>query len=323
MQGQNYRALEILNLGKYERQHFVAVNRNLRPQDRQKQRHQKRAEFVQMILHAYRAQKVEQFRVFPGKKYDRMVVVGPIDMPVNRLDVEEAIRECRKYEVTKVDVLGFEFEMGLFPHALEEAKSQGIALPPKYIPRDVFDQRAVERDPVVFHDMAYIGIRPHIEEGKKGKLATVAAELADFPVYWTQDSIANAEMALEKKRSGSKIIVDNGRMVKVTKDKRGIQRREVLTKEWTDWIDYWAVDYEFESKKEMIWEKDEETGKWREQWTGNYVFENEWQSFRTRKDRSLELVSAPRECQPGRRKLAIKVVDIFGNDTMKTIEVTI
>ena len=84
-QGQNYRAFEILHLGKYERQHFVAVNRNLRPLDQQRQRHQKRGEFVQLILHAYRAQKVEQFRVFPGKKYDRMAVVGPIDMPVNRL----------------------------------------------------------------------------------------------------------------------------------------------------------------------------------------------------------------------------------------------
>ncbi len=322
-QGQNYRALEILNLGKYERQHFVAVNPNLRPSDQQRQRRQKRGEFVQLILHAYQAQQVEQCRVFHGKKYDRMVVVGPIDLPVNRLDIEAAIAECRKYGVTKVDVLGFEFEMGLFPHVLEAAKSQGIALTPKYIPRDVFDRRAVEKHQVVFHDMAYMGLSPHIVEGKEGKMATVAVELADFSVYWTQDSIANAELALEKKRSGSKIIVDSGWMVKVTKDRQGVLRREVLTKEWTDWIDYWAVDYEFESKKEMIWEQDAETGKWEEQWTGDYVFENEWQSFRTREERRLELVSAPRAVSPGRRKLAVKVVDIFGNDTMKIIEVTV
>jgi hypothetical protein len=30
-----------------------------------------------------------------------------------------------------------------------------------------------------------------------------------------------------------------------------------------------------------------------------------------------------RECAPGRRKIAVKVVDIFGNDTMKIIEVTL
>ncbi len=29
------------------------------------------------------------------------------------------------------------------------------------------------------------------------------------------------------------------------------------------------------------------------------------------------------ECKPGRRKLAVKVVDIFGNDTMTIVDVNI
>ena len=62
---------------------------------------------------------------------------------------------------------------------------------------------------------------------------------------------------------------------------------------------------------------------WEEQWTGDYIFENEWQSFRTKKDRSLELQSVAHKCQPGRRKIAVKVVDIFGNDTMTIVEVTV
>jgi adenine-specific DNA-methyltransferase len=60
-----------------------------------------------------------------------------------------------------------------------------------------------------------------------------------------------------------------------------------------------------------------------EVWTGDYVFENEWQSFRTKKDRKLDMKTVFKECLLGRRKIAVKVVDIFGNDTMKTIEVTI
>ncbi len=67
----------------------------------------------------------------------------------------------------------------------------------------------------------------------------------------------------------------------------------------------------------------EETGEWEERWTGDYIFENEWQSFRTKKDRSLELTSVFHECTPGRRKLAVKVVDIFGNDTMTIVDVTV
>jgi hypothetical protein len=111
--------------------------------------------------------------------------------------------------------------------------------------------------------------------------------------------------------------------VKVSKDKDGVVTREVLTKHWTDWIDYWAVDFNFESRREIVRVKNEDTGAWEERWTGDYIFENEWQSFRTRKDRSLEMKSVFRDCSPGRRKIAVKVVDIFGNDTMTIIEVTV
>ncbi len=68
------------------------------------------------------------------------------------------------------------------------------------------------------------------------------------------------------------------------------------------------------------------TGELRErtQWTGGYIFENEWQSFRTRRNRSLELTSAPHEYQAkGRYKIAVKVIDIFGNDTTKVVGVTV
>jgi hypothetical protein len=69
--------------------------------------------------------------------------------------------------------------------------------------------------------------------------------------------------------------------------------------------------------------KNEVTGEIEEKWTGDYIFENEWQAFRTKRDRTLELRSVAKECPPGRRKVAIKVVDIFGNDTMKVIAVEI
>jgi len=60
-----------------------------------------------------------------------------------------------------------------------------------------------------------------------------------------------------------------------------------------------------------------------EVWTGDYIFENEWQDFRTKKKRSLNLISVAKECPSGRRKIAVKVVDIFGNDTMTIVEVNL
>ena len=165
----------------------------------------------------------------------------------------------------------------------------------------------------------------------------VAVELTDFSVFYSQDSISQAEETLKNKKS--KIVVEKGQIVKVRKDKDGIVTREILTKKWTDWIDYWSVDFDFESKRELIRipiEKDKQSEingmeqpdqlefpEYEETWTGDFIFENEWQSFRTKKDRSIELTSVFHECEPGKRKIAVKVVDIFGNDTVTIIEVNL
>ncbi len=319
--GEDYRAFEILNLGKYERQHYIDVNPNLREEEQLQQLKKKEEAFIDLILRAYAAEKIDNFTAFQGLKAGRLVAVGPVNLPVTRLFIEELILECRKHQITRVDVLGFEFEMGLFPNLLNEAKGKGIDLAAKYIPADVFDKRAVERNQVVFHDVAYIEVKTLVDPGKTGTPPTVAIELTNFSVFYSQDANTDAEQRLKNK--GSRIIVDKGQIVKVSKDANGIVIRKVLTEHWTDWIDYWSVDFDFESKREIIPVQHSESGEWEEQWTGDYIFENEWQSFRTKKDRSLELTSVAHECTPGRRKLAVKVVDIFGNDTMTIVEVSV
>ena len=263
--GKDYRAFEILNLGKYERQHYIGVNHDLRDEDKRKQLQEKERQFVELILHAYKAESAKGFRTFSGQKSSRLVSIGPIDLPVTRLYVEEVIKEALEKKVTKVDILAFEYEMGLFPHMQEEAKAKGIDLALKQIPREVFDKQAVEKGQVVFNDVAYIEVKPHVSK------KSLSIELTDFGVHYNQDSIKAAEADL--KNGGNKIVVDSGQIVKVTKDKNGITKREVLTQKWTDWIDYWSVDFNFESRKEIIKVKDGDSFK--DKWTGDYIFENE------------------------------------------------
>ena len=81
---------------------------------------------------------------------------------------------------------------------------------------------------------------------------------------------------------------------------------------WDDWVDYWSVDFDFENKKEIIKEGD------KDKWTGDFIFENEWQSFRT-KETEIEFETPFRKIIKG-KKIAVKVIDIFGNDTMKILE---
>ena len=136
-----------------------------------------------------------------------------------------------------------------------------------------------------------------------------------------------------------------GALIKISKDKQGVITRDVLTKHWTDWVDYWAVDFNYESRKEMIKvpkgagvntvqghlpgqepsqrELELPAADFEERWTGAYIFENEWQSFRTRQNRELEMTTAPHAYEaPGRYTIAVKVIDIFGNDTMTLVPVT-
>jgi site-specific DNA-methyltransferase (adenine-specific)/adenine-specific DNA-methyltransferase len=254
---------------------------------------------------------------------------------VSRLFVDEVIFECRKRGATRVDILAFEFEMGLFPAVLEEAKQKGIDVAPKTIPPDVFDKRAVEKGQVRFHEVAYIEITPRYDKTNK---LSVAVELTDFSVYYSQGLIDSIESEL--KAGKSEVVCDRGRLVKVSKAKDGTTaEREVLTKNWSDWVDYWAVDFNYESRKEIILQPKEmgvsgalpgivvgegQFIEFEETWTGSYIFENEWQSFRTRKDRTLELVTASHTYAfPGRYTIAVKVVDIFGNDTMTLMPITV
>jgi site-specific DNA-methyltransferase (adenine-specific)/adenine-specific DNA-methyltransferase len=276
----------------------------------------------------------EKLAFFHGKKGSRLVVVGPINLPLGRLFVEEVVLECRKRGLTRVDVLAFEFEMGLLPAVLDEARAKGIDLQPKYIPAEVFDKRAVEKGQVVFHDVSFVEAVPRYD--KKRKLE-VSIELVDFSVHYTQGI---AEAAIEGLKAGkSQVLCEQGRLIKVSKDRNGVVAREVLTRKWTDWVDYWAVDFDYMSRKEIVQmpralfdqgrlpgaePAQGEITDFEDRWTGGYIFENEWQSFRTRRDRSLELKSAGHTyAKPGRYTIAVKVVDIFGNDTMSLATVTV
>lgn len=316
-EGKNFRAFEIFNLGKYERVHYLNVDVDIRVQEKQQILAVKEKQFIELILSAYKAQSVNSYNSFVGKKRDRLVAVGPVNMPVSFAFVDEAIKEAKENGITKFDVLGFDYEMGI---DFSELSRHGVDVQFKVIPREVFDRVAVEKGHVKFYDVAYIEIKPVIK-GRVNK-KTVTIELCSFSVFYSQNSVDEVEGTL--KEGSSKIVIENGQVIKVSKDKKtSVVTKELLTKKWADWVDYWSVDFNMESKKELIRVIDPKTGEEREEWTGGYIFENEWQSFRTKKDRNLELVSAEKEVTKGRRKIAIKVVDIFGNDTTKVIEVNI
>ena len=80
-------------------------------------------------------------------------------------------------------------------------------------------------------------------------------------------------------------------------------------KSWSDFIDYWAVDWMFNQHLEETEEDD--------------TFHNMNQEYRTRKNPKLTLSMSYDYKKPGKYNALIKVIDIFGNDTTKLLEVKI
>jgi hypothetical protein len=310
--GKDWRAFEVLNLGKYERDAYVSTL-SISDSEVKKANDRKQEAFLNLVLTAYNGKRTRDFGIFHGSKNGVPLAIGPVNMPLSRLAINQYLNEALRLNVTRFEILAFEYEMGLFPAVQEEAKSRGIALVLKYIPKDVFDKRAVESDTVTFHDVAYIDFGINVYD------IGFSITLKNYSVFYSESSIERESSQLKNGRS--KVIVHQGKVVKVSKDKSGKScDYEILTNKWTDWIDYWSVDFDYTSKPEVLIAKDHR-GNLSEIPTGNFIFENEWQSFRTKDNGSIELESSIYRLDTERtRQVAVKVVDIFGNDTIKVQE---
>jgi DNA modification methylase len=72
-------------------------------------------------------------------------------------------------------------------------------------------------------------------------------------------------------------------------------------KHWSQMVDYWAVDWDYKGD----------------------TFHNQWQSYRTRKNPKIELERTHTYPEPGKYMIVVKVIDLLGNDTTKTLEVRV
>jgi hypothetical protein len=191
---------------------------------------------------------------------------------------------------------------------------QGVKLNLKIIPREVFDKKAVADGAVKFSDVGYLDAK--IKADKKD----VRVQLTDFSIFYSQDSLDLNGQNLQKGKS--KVVLDNGIIKKISKDKDGIVKIEDIATSWVDWIDYWAIDFNFSDRAEIRTVKNE-LGEYEQVETGRHIFENQWQSFKTKED-DIELESSPFQyATSGKYQIAVKVIDVFGNDTTRIFEVNI
>jgi len=259
---ENCKPFEVLNLGKYERQYWQGVTFG----EAKEKPLTERAlyEYLAFILKLYGAQPVAGLEHIHGKTGRALVHIGAVDAPVTISEIDAAIDECAKLKQLELHVLGWEWEMGLYDLMVEQAKKKGVKLVLLIIPREVMEEQAAAKGDVRFFELAYLEAK--IDQSKK---LTSQVALKDFV-------IPNTELIPEDVRS--------------------------KVKKWSDYIDYWAIDWDFQ----------------------NDTFMQGWVAYRTRKERKLPLTSDPHTYEkPGKYRILVKVVDIFGNDTSQAFDVEV
>jgi len=266
---QSVRPFVVQNLGKYERQlwqteEFTSVGNPRSGTEANQQR-----AYVDFILKLYQANPIHGYTWLHGLKGGRLIHVGAVDAPVSAGDIPSIAAEFRKAvgsgkdapTTNGVDVLGWDFAFEMNEVARQQAAAANIKMRFLRIPRDVMDKRAVEQGDIHFFELAALSVNAKAQKRK------VVLSLTDFVI--PPDDVPEEV------------------------------RREI--KHWSQWIDYWAVDWNNKGD----------------------AFHNEWQTYRTRKDAELSLETEHIFAEAGEYTAVIKVIDILGNDTTKSVKLKV
>ena len=261
----------VQNLGKYERQMWQQEQfRSQESEDKGKAKAEARQrDYVHFILGLYQAKPLNGYSWLHGVKDGRMVHVGAVDAPVSVGDVAQIAAEFKRAvgtgkdapKTNGVDLLGWDFAFEMNEVAKQQAALANIQMRFLRIPHDAMDKRAVEQGDIHFFELAALSV------SAKADGREVTLKLTDFVI--PPDDVPEDV------------------------------RRTV--KHWSQWVDYWAVD----------WDNKGDT------------FHNEWQTYRTRKEPKLDLETKHAYTEPGEYTVVVKVIDILGNDTTKTVKVKV
>ncbi len=267
----------VQNLGKYERQAWQTAEFD---QGDKTAGAATQLSYRRFMLDLYRAQPIEDGAWLHGVRDGRLVHVGGVDAPISEGDVRAIVKEFWKTSaqagVNGVDILGWDFAFELNEVARQHAADNNVNLKFKRIPREVLEKRAVEQGDIKFFELGALS-------------ATVSQRASDLA-------------SSDRQPNGKYATVTLTDFIAPYDD----VPPEILQKvtRWSQWIDYWAVDWDY---------------------TGSQgdAFHNMAQTYRTRKDPQLQLSLGHTYEQPGTYTVVVKVIDILGNDTTRTLDVTV
>jgi DNA modification methylase len=260
---ENIKPFVVQNLGKYERQAWqTAEFADLA------QRANVQLRYRNFILDLYNATPIDGYNWLHGIKAGRLVHVGTVDSPISLGEVKAIVNEFWRVKGKDVgehsngiDILGWDFAFDMNETAKQMAADANIHLAFKKIPREVLEKKAVEQGDIVFYELAALDVQA------KTTKRSASVELQNFFVP-PDDVPEDVRKAISH---------------------------------WSQWIDYWAVDWHYRDD----------------------TFHNQWQTYRTKKEPKIVLRAFHEYAEPGTYTIVIKVIDILGNDTTRADTVCI
>lgn len=212
----NVKPFVVQNLGKYERQQWMANELTTTGPPEDAPEVEKRAaienQYRNFILELYHAKPISGHLWLHGAKSGRLVHVGSVDAPVSNDDVKRMVQEFWKtvgknteQKTNGIDVLGWDFAFELNETASQFAASNKVDLKFKKIPREVLERQAVEQGDIKFFEMASLGVK--VKTSKN----TVNLTLDNFMI--PPDDVPQEVQG------------------KIT--------------HWSQWVDYWSIDWNY------------------------------------------------------------------------------
>lgn len=206
----------VQNLGKYERQQWMATELTLNGELKDATDVEKRSaienQYRNFILELYHAKPISGYMWLHGAKAGRLVHVGSVDAPVSNDDVKRMVQEFWKtvgknsdQKSNGIDVLGWDFAFELNETASQFAAANKVDLKFKKIPREVLERKAVEQGDIKFFEMASLGVKVKTSKNQ------VNVTLDNFMI--PPDDVPQEVQS------------------KIT--------------HWSQWVDYWSIDWNY------------------------------------------------------------------------------
>ena len=281
---QQARPFLIENIGNYQREMIYLTGGRI-------------YEMQNLILKLYGATPRDKMSGLGIRKADdgveELVYVGYPDRPVSAGKAEELALQAQKLDgrgYKRLIILGWDYEYN-YHQALESRKSAlkdkiKVEIISRDIPPDIYDylkKAKTEEDIEALSEKVKFYERPYLKMD-----APKIKDLKDGKAEITLSVKRYVLMDIPISQSSKKGQEDYTALMKIAKDNFAVL------------IDYWAIDWDYDG----------------------FTFKSQWQAFRGNGKKARTVTTEAREVlDKKKRSIAVRVVDIFGNDAGAVMEV--